>query len=141
MNRWIAAVCVALVGAAAWAFDLPEAEHFARRPAIASVVVSPDGAHLAAVLSPDGDERVIAIWQADALTEAPFIVGSDPRSEVQSVRFLTSDRMLVVTQQLVDHNPFTGRTERSYGSFQRAFTLPCRVDETGMTAPTDDKSP
>jgi dipeptidyl aminopeptidase/acylaminoacyl peptidase len=123
MNRWIAAVCVALVGAAAWAFDLPEAEHFARRPAIASVVVSPDGAHLAAVLSPDGDERVIAIWQADALTEAPFIVGSDPRSEVQSVRFLTSDRMLVVTQQLVDHNPFTGRTERSYGYRQQILDL------------------
>jgi HSP20 family protein len=24
--------------------------------------------------------------------------------------------------------------ERSYGSFQRAFTLPCRVDEAGITA-------
>lgn len=109
-----AAVAIGVGGAGVHAQAVPEARAFAREPAISSVSLSPDGRHIAAVVSPDGETRHVSIWRTDALEEGPFNIGSDPRSEVQGVSFIKNDRVFVTTQQLADYNPFSGRSERSY---------------------------
>lgn len=102
----------------------PPASAFAREPAIASADLSPDGRHIAAVVSTDGERRVVSIWRADALTEPPYVIGSDDaRAEVIGVQFIKNDRIFVTTQQLVDHNPFSGRSERSFVTRTQVLTL------------------
>ena len=102
----------------------PAAASFARKPAITSVDLSPDGRHIAAVVSPDGARRMVSIWRADALTEPPYVIGSDDaRAEVVGVQFIKNDRIFVTTQQMVDHNPFSGRAERSFVTRTQVLTL------------------
>lgn len=103
--------------------EAPDARAFAREPAISSVSMSPDGRHVAAVVSGDGDTRYVSIWRMDALEDPPFNIGSDERSEVIQVRFIKNDRIFVTTQQLVDHNPFSGRAERSYAYRDQVLDL------------------
>ena len=119
-------------GAEAQSPSPPDARAFAREPAISSVSLSPDGSHLAAVVSADGETRYISIWRTDALEEAPYNVGSDERSEVISVEFVKNDRIFVTTQQLVDHNVFTGRTERSYAYRRQVLDLEGRPVRTSL---------
>lgn len=91
------------------------ARAFARRPAISSLAMSSDGRHVAAIISPDGDNRLLSIWDVNDLTAAPHVVASDPRSEIIGVRFIKNDRLFVTTQQLVDFS-LGGQAERSYRS-------------------------
>ena len=119
-------------GAAVMAQTVPDARAFAREPAISSVSISPDGRHIAAVVSPDGESRHISIWRADALDEAPFNIGSDPRSEVQGVQFIKNDRIFVTTQQLTDHNPFSGQAERSFATRRQVLDLEGRPIRTNL---------
>lgn len=91
----------------------PEASAFGRKPAIASVSVSPDGRHIIAVTSADGKRRVLTIWKTDDLRAAPHVVGSDPKSEIIAARFIKNDRIFVTTQQLSDFT-LGGTAERSY---------------------------
>jgi dipeptidyl aminopeptidase/acylaminoacyl peptidase len=139
----VAAALSFLVAPAAIAQTIPvppAAASFAREAAIASVDMSPDGRHIAAVVSTDGVRRVVSIWKADALTEAPYVIGSDDvRAEVIGVQFIKNDRIFVTTQQMVDHNPFSGRSERSYVTRTQVLTLtgePARISLTfdGLTA-------
>ncbi len=101
----------------------PPATAFAREPAMSSVTISPDGKHVAAVISRDGQSRILSIWRTDALDEAPYLVASDPRSELQSVDFIKNDRLFVTTQQLVDFDPFSGENERSYAYRRQVLDL------------------
>lgn len=102
----------------------PPATAWAREPAIASVDVSPDGRHVVAVISPDGRQRVVAIWRTAAMDQAPFIIGSDDeRAEVTGAQFIKNDRIFVTTQQLRDFNPFSGRRERSFLQRTQVLTL------------------
>lgn len=94
----------------------PAATAFAREPAIASVDVSSDGRHIVAVTSLDGKQRTVSIWRTDAMDQPPYVVGSDARSEILQAQFIKNDRIFVTTQQLVDHNPFSGQTRRSYAT-------------------------
>src|SRR5690606_29480044 len=86
----------------------PPASAWAREAAMASVTLSPDGRHMAAVISPDGEQRAIAIWDTTDLSAAPYLVGSDERSEFLGVQFVKNDRLFVTTQQLSNYNPFSG---------------------------------
>lgn len=126
MVRFLTVFClcvsVSITGMAS-AEEPPSAGAFARIPAIASVSLSPDGEHLAAIVSLDGESPVLAIWRTDALDQPPHMVGSDPRSQIQSVSFATNNRLFVTTQQLVDHNPFSGRSERSFGYRRQILDL------------------
>lgn len=118
-----AAVILAAGPSQGWAQSPPPASAFAREPAMSSTTISPDGKHVAAIISRDGESRLLAIWKADALDEAPYLVASDPRSEMQSVEFVKNDRLFVTTQQLVDHNPFSGQTQRSYAYRRQVLDL------------------
>lgn len=116
------------------AASLPPATAWAREPAIASVDVSPDGRHVVAVISPDGRQRVIAIWKTAAMNEAPFIVGSDDeRAEVVGAQFIKNDRIFVTTQQLRDFDPFSGRRERSFLQRTQVLTLEGRPARSSLT--------
>lgn len=92
----------------------PPASAWAREAAMASVTLSPDGQHMAAIISPDGRRRAIAIWDTSNLSAEPFIVGSDERTEFLSVQFVKNDRIFVTTQQLSNYNPFSGAVEQTY---------------------------
>ncbi|HYC96452.1 alpha/beta hydrolase family protein [Brevundimonas sp.] len=143
MNRiLIGAVASVLIAAGApagpavaqTAASLPPATAWAREPAIASVDVSPDGRHVVAVISPDGRQRVVAIWKTAAMNEAPFIVGSDDeRAEVVGAQFIKNDRIFVTTQQLRDFNPFTGQRERSFLQRTQVLTLEGRPARSSLT--------
>lgn len=120
------AVLVSAFGAAlpaqAQQVQPPAAEAFARRPAIASVDISPDGKHLVALISPDGEKRIIAIWDTSNMSAAPYLVGADPRSEPVRVSFIKNDRIFVTTQQLVDFT-LGGSAERSFRSRTEVLDL------------------
>lgn len=92
----------------------PDAMAFAREPAMSSVTLSPDGRHMAAIISPDGQRRALAIWRTDRMDQEPYIVGTDERSELLQVTFVKNDRMFVTTQQLSNYNPFSGSVEQTY---------------------------
>jgi dipeptidyl aminopeptidase/acylaminoacyl peptidase len=76
----------------------PSAADFARLPQISNVSVSPDGKHVAALTSLDGQSEVISVWNSDALSQKPYIIGAS-RVRFLSVRFLKNDRLLVETVQ------------------------------------------
>ena len=92
----------------------PPASAWAREAAMASVTLSPDGRHMAAIVSPDGRQRAIAIWDTSNLSAEPFLVGTDERSEFLSLQFVKNDRLFVTTQQLSNYNPFSGQPEQTY---------------------------
>ena len=92
----------------------PPASAWAREAAMASVTLSPDGQHMAAIISPDGRQRAIAIWDLNNLNAEPFLVGTDARSEFIGVQFVKNDRLFVRTQQLSEYNPFSGSPEQTY---------------------------
>lgn len=114
--------------------NLPPATAWAREPAIASVDVSPDGRHVIAVISRDGKQRTVAIWRTAAMTEAPFIIGSDDeRAEVVGAQFIKNDRVFITTQQLTDFNPFSQRRERSFLQRTQVLTLEGRPVRSSLT--------
>lgn len=153
MRNFVAGACAAalMAGAAlpsdaqtpgqvqAGAATPPPATAFGREAAIASVTLAPDGKHVAAVISPDGERRLLAIWKLDALDEPPYLVASDDaRAEVVGVSFIKNDRLFVTTQQLTNFNPFSQRQERSYISRTQVLDLegnPVRLslDFDGLT--------
>lgn len=109
----------------------PPASAFARRPAISSVSISPDGRHIVAIISPDGKRRVMAVWKADDLRSAPHIVGSDPRSEIIAAQFIKNDRLFVTTQQLTDFS-LSGTAERSYRTRTQVLDLEGNPTRIGL---------
>lgn len=74
-------------------------EVFARVPAISSVVMSPDGKHLAALTSADGETVTLSIWKTDALDQPPYVIGSHPKVRFMNVAFVKNDRLFVGTRQ------------------------------------------
>lgn len=92
----------------------PPASAWAREPAMSAVTLSPDGRHMAAIVSPDGRQRVIAVWDTSNLSAEPYLIGSDDRTEFLSLQFVKNDRIFVTTQQLSNYNPFSGTVEQTY---------------------------
>jgi dipeptidyl aminopeptidase/acylaminoacyl peptidase len=81
---------------------LPSARDFARMPGIDSVSISPDGKHIAALRSLDGQTAEIAIWSTDALDQPPTVLGSIPQLRIMGVEFAKNDRLLVTARQLFE---------------------------------------
>lgn len=110
----------------------PPATAFARRAAISSVSLSPDGRHVMGITSSDGKQRVLSIWQTEDLTKAPYVVATDPRSEIVGAQFVKNDRIFVTTQQLSDFNPFSGQVEKTYRSRTQVLDLQGRPVRVGV---------
>lgn len=126
----VSAVGLCVLPTAVQAQTPPPATAWSREAAIASVDISSDGGHIAAVTSPDGARRVLTIWDSANLQTAPYVVGSDPRSEIVGAQFIKADRLFVTTQQLTDFS-MGGQAERSFRSRTQILDLrgePVRVN-------------
>lgn len=87
----------------AFAADKPVAptiEQMAAYPQFSSFTLSPDGRHIAA-LRGTGEDRVIAVWDTDALDKAPTLIGASSM-KFSAVQFIKNDRLAVVLTQPYD---------------------------------------
>ncbi len=116
-KSWVASGILAVVvgfwvglaaTAATAATGIPSAHDFARNPAIWDVSLSPDGQHIVALTSPDGEQAVVAIWRTEAPSAKPIYLGS-AHMRFLSVRFLKNDRLLVTAVQ-----PWTAGVVRAH---------------------------
>lgn len=78
----------------------PTIEQLAAFPQYASFTLSPDGKHIAA-LRANGEDRVIAVWDTDALDKAPVLIGA-ARMKIARVSFIKNDRLAVSLWQPYD---------------------------------------
>lgn len=127
---FVSAVMLAVfAGAGSAAAEPPSADAFAREPVIRSVTLSPDGKHIAALVSNDGYNSVLSIWKTEAMDQAPFTVGLDRPERVRflSVRFIKNDRIAITTIQ-----PYT------YGTFRTHLTQLAVADLKGERVPVLD---
>jgi dipeptidyl aminopeptidase/acylaminoacyl peptidase len=101
-------------------------EAMARYPFLSQVQLSPDGRHLAALTSLDGQERSISIWNTDALNANPVrfgVSGAAARNRVQfaEIDWVANDRLLVIMIQPVNLAP--GPEGRFYTGIARIVNL------------------
>jgi dipeptidyl aminopeptidase/acylaminoacyl peptidase len=101
-------------------------EAMARYPFLSQVQLSPDGRHLAALTSLDGEERSISIWKTDALDQNPVrfgVSGTAARNRVQfaEIEWVSNDRILVLMIQPVNLAP--GPEGRFYTGIARIVNL------------------
>ncbi len=115
-NYWSMMVFVLALGlgldvraqASSPAIPAPSLQLLSRLPAIKDVSLSPDGKHIAAVTSPDGETSYVTIWATDDLAAKPVVisVGEASKKAVQqtiwAVYFIKNDRVLVQFRQLDD---------------------------------------
>lgn len=74
---------------------LPSAADFGRAPALDQVQISPDGKHIAALTSTDGQTIQVSVWNTDALDKPAQTLASAPRTRYVGLGFLKNDRLLV----------------------------------------------
>lgn len=81
------------------ASTLPAARDFARDAQIEGLTISPDGSHIAGIISPDGNTRYVAVWET-ANPEKPPLMFGNQRMLILQVSFIKNDRLGVFAQQL-----------------------------------------
>jgi dipeptidyl aminopeptidase/acylaminoacyl peptidase len=102
------------------------ADVMAREPALRDMVLSPDGAHLAAITSLDGAERAISVWRTAAPNVAPVrfgVGGAAARNDVRlaDVMWVSNDRLLVTLLQPV--TIASGAEGRTFTALARLVSL------------------
>lgn len=78
----------------------PTIAQLAAFPKMSSFSLSPDGKHMAA-LEARGEDRVILVWNTDALDKAPTVIGST-KMKLQAVSFIKDDMLAVTLWQPLD---------------------------------------
>jgi dipeptidyl aminopeptidase/acylaminoacyl peptidase len=78
----------------------PSIETLAAYPAMWSFTVAPDGRHIAA-LEARGEDRVVLVWDADALGKAPTVIGTR-QMKFRRVQFIKNDTLAVYVWQPID---------------------------------------
>jgi acetyl esterase/lipase len=107
------AASVTMAAAAPATAAPPTAAAFGRLPAVSSMVLSPDGTHIAGVVSTSGEDSYVAVWRTDAPGEPPKLTPSGRGQQVMWVDFLKNDRLEVTVRQLFD-TTLTGGRYRSH---------------------------
>jgi dipeptidyl aminopeptidase/acylaminoacyl peptidase len=79
---------------------VPTIAQLAAFPKLANVVISPDGKHIAAIEG-RGEDRVILVWNTDALNQKPTVIGSS-QMKINGFDFIKNDRLRVVLWQPYD---------------------------------------
>ncbi|MCY7387217.1 MAG: prolyl oligopeptidase family serine peptidase [Burkholderiales bacterium] len=90
-----ALVCMAHAKPAA-----PSIEQLAAFPKLSGFSLSPDGKRLVA-LEGRGEDRVILVWNTDALNKAPTVIGSS-KMKISGVQFIKNDLLAVSMWQPYD---------------------------------------
>ncbi len=93
--------------------NAPTARDFARDAQIENVSISPDGQHIAGLVSQDGATRVIAIWETANPDKPPAILGS-AKMTLMRVSFVKNDRLAVVAQQLWTYGSTKAHLQKIY---------------------------
>ena len=88
----------------------PSIEQLAAFPQFSNFVLSPDGKHIAA-LRGSGENRVIAVWNTDALNQQPTLIGAE-HMKISGAFFIKNDRLAVSLWQ-----PYDLRTDRLTKTF------------------------
>lgn len=91
----------------------PTAAEFARVPNIDNVSISPDGKHIVALTSADGQTPTISVWRTDALDQRPVVLGSG-KMRFLKVSFLKNDRLLVNAIQTYTDGSTKRHTTKQY---------------------------
>jgi acetyl esterase/lipase len=93
------AITVSFVSVAAMAAPTPpSAKDLTKAPEIQDVSLSPDGKHMVALTSPDGEVVDVTVWSTDALRAQPVRIRSTA-ARFLGVSFLKNDRLLVTAVQ------------------------------------------
>ena len=95
---------------------VPSVEQLAAFPALSSLSLSPDGKHIAG-LRANGEERVIVVWETNALDKAPTVIGAG-RMKFQGVQFIKNGLLAVTLWQ-----PYDLRTDRINKTFISKFFI------------------
>jgi dipeptidyl aminopeptidase/acylaminoacyl peptidase len=105
-----ALLCSTAISQAAAAPTPPTADAFARVPALDSVTISPDGKHIAAITSPDGERTFVTVWATDAMDKPPVMIptAKAKAQRFESVRFVKNNRLAVTFRQLFEYSPGGG---------------------------------
>lgn len=103
----------AILGASAAQAAPPSAKDFSRYAALSDVVVSPDGRHIAGLISSDGEERLLAVWETAHPDRQPFVITSQ-HMRLMSVQFVKNDRLAVVVQQTLTIGSWKGHLQKIY---------------------------
>jgi hypothetical protein len=72
---------------------VPTIPQLAAYPRMSSFTVSPDGKHIAG-LEARGEDRVILVWNTDAIDKPPVAIGSKVM-KIQAVQFIKNDQLAV----------------------------------------------
>jgi dipeptidyl aminopeptidase/acylaminoacyl peptidase len=102
-------------------------------PALSSMRLSPDGKHLAAIVS-EGENRVISVWRTEALNETPRRIALGGAALRKNVRFvqvdwIARDRLFIVADQ-----PFTFSSGPE-GKGYTALAFVSNIDGSGWAEP------
>jgi dipeptidyl aminopeptidase/acylaminoacyl peptidase len=95
--------------------DPPAAFALVRAPAISNVSIAPDGKHLAALTSADGNAVTISVWNTGDLSKPSAVIAAG-KVRILGVRFLKSDRLLIDTVQTFTQGDDRGHLGRSFVS-------------------------
>lgn len=112
----LALLCLPAAVRAAAPSDPPPgltARDFAREPAIQGLSMSPSGKYLVGIVSPDGDNRYIGIWETANPGKAPVILGAQ-KMRLMSATFIKEDRLAVRAQQLFTVGTRAGHLQKLY---------------------------
>ncbi len=91
----------------------PPAIAFAAESAIKDVGLSPDGARIAAVTSPDGQTPYISVWRTADPTARPTVLGAS-HMRIMDVSFIKNDRLAVLVEQTFDYGKTRGHLIKYY---------------------------
>lgn len=122
-----AALALGISGAQAQPARAPiPIELMIREPFLSQVQLSPNGEHMAALSSIDGQERSLAIWRTSSLSSNPTRIGVSGLSARGGVKFesfiwVSNDRLMVFMSQPVDLG--SGAENRTYTSIVRFVDL------------------
>jgi dipeptidyl aminopeptidase/acylaminoacyl peptidase len=122
----------------------PTAAALASAPAISDVSISPDGQHLVAVTSPDGEATTISIWRTDEPQAKPYVLGSG-HMRFLSVRFLKNDRLLATGVQPWTYGSTATHVIKQFvmdlqGNGQRTLLPESRATQSAVESFVDNQS-
>lgn len=97
--RWIALCIFAFCANAISSAQIP-IEHLSRNPAISSPSMSPNGEHIVALVTLEGEEdQSLAIWETARLDDPPLVTRANDRMKFVAAEALKAGKIFVLGQQ------------------------------------------
>lgn len=99
LSRWLSLALLLGFGATCAQAQIP-IEHFSKNPAFTSLSMSPDGKHIAGLVTLDGEEDLsLAVWNTDKLGQPPIVTPANSRMKFVFAEALKAGKIFVVGQQ------------------------------------------